>query len=130
MNHRPRGCEEGGGSSLDPIELELLRNGFLSICEEMAHALIRSSHSPNIKERRDCSCSLYTPSGEMAVQAEHIPIHLGVMPYALQGIRCLLRQCVCAPLAHDQVRLHARSPQRLEQTDPENGSCRAGNSNH
>src|SRR5438309_1242265 len=70
----------------DAITLELLRNSLLSICEEMAGALVRSSHSPNIKERRDCSCCIYTPEGEMAVQAEHIPIHLGVMPYALKGI--------------------------------------------
>lgn len=72
--------------SFDPITLELVRNTLLSICEEMAGALVRSSHSPNIKERRDCSCCLYLPTGEMAVQAEHIPIHLGVMPYALKGI--------------------------------------------
>src|SRR5688500_7845790 len=73
-------------SSLDPITVELIRNNFLSICDEMAESLVRSAHSPNIKERRDCSCGLYTASGEMAVQAEHIPIHLGVMPYALQHI--------------------------------------------
>ncbi len=74
------------GAASDPIVLELVRNSLLSVCEEMAEALVRSSHSPNIKERRDCSCSIYTPRGEMAVQAEHIPIHLGVMPYALGHI--------------------------------------------
>jgi N-methylhydantoinase B len=73
-------------ASLDPITIELIRNAFLSICEEMARSLIRSSHSPNIKERRDCSCCLYSERGEVAVQAEHIPVHLGVMPYALQHI--------------------------------------------
>lgn len=83
---RSPGLGDDGARPLDPIGLELVRNSFLSICEEMAEALVRSSHSPNIKERRDCSCSLYTPAGEMAVQAEHIPIHLGVMPYALSGI--------------------------------------------
>jgi N-methylhydantoinase B len=73
-------------SALDPITVELIRNSFSSICDEMAESLVRSSHSPNIKERRDCSCCLYSPAGDMAVQAEHIPIHLGVMPYALQAI--------------------------------------------
>ena len=71
---------------LDPIAVELVRNSFFSICDEMAESLIRSSHSPNIKERRDCSCSLYDIDGEMAVQAEHIPTHLGVMPQALRFI--------------------------------------------
>jgi len=74
------------GAALDPITIELIRNSLFSICDEMAESLIRSSHSPNIKERRDCSCCLYAPSGDMAVQAEHIPIHLGVMPYALRAI--------------------------------------------
>ncbi|MET3794706.1 hydantoinase B/oxoprolinase family protein [Aquamicrobium terrae] len=73
-------------SSLDGIEIELIRSSLQSICEEMAEALVRSSHSPNIKERRDCSCCLYSRDGEMAVQAEHIPIHLGVMANALSHI--------------------------------------------
>ena len=71
---------------LDPITIELIRNVFNATCNEMAESLIRSSHSPNIKERRDCSCSLYDVAGEMAVQAEHIPTHLGVMPQALRVI--------------------------------------------
>lgn len=77
---------EIGGLPLDPITLELIRNSFLSICEEMRGALVRSGHSTNIKERHDCSCSIYTGSGQMVVQAEHLPVHLGVMPYALKGI--------------------------------------------
>jgi 5-oxoprolinase (ATP-hydrolysing) len=36
--------------------------------------------SPNIKERADCSAALFTPDGELVVQAEHIPVHLGSMP--------------------------------------------------
>lgn len=73
-------------SPLDAIEIELIRSGLQSVCEEMAEGLIRSSQSPNIKERRDCSCCLYSRDGEMAVQAEHIPIHLGVMAEALTHI--------------------------------------------
>ncbi|TWG60593.1 MULTISPECIES: hydantoinase B/oxoprolinase family protein [unclassified Aminobacter] len=73
-------------SPLDAIEIELIRSGLQSVCEEMAEGLIRSSQSPNIKERRDCSCCLYSRDGEMAVQAEHIPIHLGVMAEAMLHI--------------------------------------------
>ena len=71
---------------LDAVSIELVRNGFHSICDEMAESLVRSSHSPNIKERRDCSCCLYTADGDIVVQAEHIPIHLGVMAVALRHI--------------------------------------------
>jgi len=81
-----RGNTAPAAEPLDPVTLELIRNSLLSVCEEMAEALVRSSHSPSIKERKDCSCGLYTAAGEMAVQAEHIPVHLGVMPYALKAV--------------------------------------------
>lgn len=76
----------GIAAPLDPIEIELVRYSFHSVCDEMVESLVRSSHSPNIKERRDCSCCLYTENGEIAVQAEHIPVHLGVMANALSAI--------------------------------------------
>jgi N-methylhydantoinase B/oxoprolinase/acetone carboxylase alpha subunit len=46
----------------------------------MGDVLRRSAYSPNIKERADCSAALFTASGELLVQAEHIPVHLGSMP--------------------------------------------------
>src|SRR5436190_11582719 len=53
----------------------------------MGAALVRSAHSANIKERRDCSTALFDPSGEMVMQAEHIPVHLGSMPEAVAAVR-------------------------------------------
>ena len=50
------------------------------MAEEMGAVLRRAAFSPNIKERADCSAALFTPSGELLVQAEHIPVHLGSMP--------------------------------------------------
>jgi N-methylhydantoinase B len=72
--------------SISAITLELTHNALLSICEEMMTAIVRSSRSPQITERRDCSCSLYTPAGEMVVQAQHVPIHLGIMPRAVRAV--------------------------------------------
>src|SRR5215210_3776398 len=46
----------------------------------MGAVLRRAAFSPNIKERADCSAALFTPDGELLVQAEHIPVHLGAMP--------------------------------------------------
>ena len=48
--------------------------------------LVRSAHSANIKERRDCSTALFDPAGEMVMQAEHIPVHLGAMPAAVAAV--------------------------------------------
>ena len=48
--------------------------------------LIRAAHSANIKERRDASCALFDPAGRMVMQAEHIPVHLGAMPAAVEAV--------------------------------------------
>jgi N-methylhydantoinase B len=56
-------------------------------CEEMGAVLVRASHSANIKERRDCSTALFEPGGEMVMQAEHIPVHLGSMPEAVAAVK-------------------------------------------
>jgi len=69
-------------SDLDPIALEIFKNLFISVAEEMGVTLGRTAYSPNIKERRDfsCACFLAEPAGQMIAQAAHIPVHLGAMP--------------------------------------------------
>ena len=71
---------------LDPIALQVVTGALRAACEEMGAVLVRSAHSANIKERRDCSTALFDPSGEMVMQAEHIPVHLGAMPAAVAAV--------------------------------------------
>ena len=71
---------------LDPISLQVLAGGLRAACDEMGAVLIRAAHSPNIKERRDCSTALFDAAGELVMQAEHIPVHLGSMPDAVAAI--------------------------------------------
>src|SRR2546422_1865125 len=52
----------------------------------MGVVLRRSSFSPNIKERKDFSCALFDALGQLVAQAEHIPVHLGAMPYSVQAV--------------------------------------------
>jgi N-methylhydantoinase B len=73
--------------SLDPITLQVMIGGLRAACEEMGAALIRSAYSANIKERRDCSTALFDAHGELVMQAEHIPVHLGSMPDAVAAVR-------------------------------------------
>jgi N-methylhydantoinase B len=73
-------------SGLDPITLQVLIGGLRAACDEMGAALIRSAYSANIKERHDCSTALFDPSGELVMQAEHIPVHLGSMPDAVAAV--------------------------------------------
>jgi N-methylhydantoinase B len=72
---------------LDPIELQVAVGALRAACEEMGEVLIRSAHSSNIKERRDASTALFDVRGEMVMQAEHIPVHLGAMPAAVAAVR-------------------------------------------
>src|SRR4051812_7341206 len=71
---------------LDAVELQVVSGALKAACEEMGAALVRSAHSANIKERRDCSTALFDPAGEMVMQAEHIPVHLGAMPAAVGAV--------------------------------------------
>jgi N-methylhydantoinase B/oxoprolinase/acetone carboxylase alpha subunit len=69
----------------DPITLEVFRNLFYSVAEEMGVTLCRTSFSPNIKERRDYSCAIFDADGRMVAQGEHMPVHLGSMPTSVEA---------------------------------------------
>jgi N-methylhydantoinase B len=73
-------------SGLDPVALQVMTGALRAACDEMGAVLIRSAHSPNITERHDCSTALFDPAGELVMQAEHIPVHLGSMPDAVAAI--------------------------------------------
>ena len=71
---------------VDPISLEIVKNALQSVAEEMGATLIRAAYSTNIKDRRDCSCAIYDRNGELVAQAEHIPLHLGLMANAVKKV--------------------------------------------
>jgi N-methylhydantoinase B/oxoprolinase/acetone carboxylase alpha subunit len=71
--------------TLDPAALQVLISRLTGVAEEMGAVLRRAAFSPNIKERADCSAALFTADGEMLVQAEHIPVHLGSMPASVRA---------------------------------------------
>ena len=72
---------------LDPVTLQVMLGGLRAVCEEMGAVLVRAAHSANIKERRDASTALFDATGQMVMQAEHIPVHLGAMPDAVAAVR-------------------------------------------
>jgi N-methylhydantoinase B len=74
-------------NTVDPITTEVIGSALSSIVEEMGEALIRASHSTNIKERRDCSTALFDLDGNTLCQAEHIPVHLGSFLGLIDHIR-------------------------------------------
>src|ERR671930_1173502 len=72
--------------ALDPVTLQVLVGALRAACDEMGAVLVRAAHSANIKERRDCSTALFDAAGELVMQAEQIPVHLGSMPDAVAAV--------------------------------------------
>jgi N-methylhydantoinase B len=72
---------------MDPVTLQVMASALRGVAEEMEAALVRSAHSPNITERRDCSTAVFDADGRMVVQAAAIPVHLGAMPEAVAAVR-------------------------------------------
>lgn len=73
----------------DPAEIAIFNALLSSVAEEMGVTLGRTAHSANIKERRDYSCAVFSPSGDLVAQAAHIPVHLGAMPTSIRAVRSL-----------------------------------------
>jgi N-methylhydantoinase B len=74
----------------DSITLQLVSNSLLYASEEMGLALRNSAYSPNIKERMDHSAAVFDARGRLLAQAEHIPVHLGSLPW---GLKNLIEHC-------------------------------------
>ncbi len=70
----------------DLITRELVASSLYYASEEMGIALRNSSYSPNIKERMDHSAALFDYESRLLAQAEHIPVHLGSLPWGLRNI--------------------------------------------
>lgn len=70
----------------DPVMLEIFNNQFAGIAEQMGITLRNTASSVNVKERLDFSCALFTATGDLVVNAPHIPVHLGAMS---ETVKCL-----------------------------------------
>ena len=73
-------------TAADPVMLEIFNNLFASIAEQMGITLQRTSFSTNVKERLDFSCAIFSPQGDLVVNAPHIPVHLGAMGETVKRI--------------------------------------------
>jgi len=85
--------ESAGGATVsvvdvvaDPVMLEIFNNQFAAIAEQMGITLRNTSSSVNVKERLDFSCALFTPAGDLVVNAPHMPVHLGAMAETVKRI--------------------------------------------
>ncbi len=78
-------------SRTNSVDLEIFRNLFVSIADEMGAVLRKTAFSANIKERRDYSCAVYGKAGETIAMGDHMPVHLGAMPLSVQHVLAAFR---------------------------------------
>ncbi len=69
---------------MNPITAAIIASALAYASEEMGLAIRNAAYSPNIKERLDHSCALFDAAGNLIAQAEHIPVHLGSLPWGLR----------------------------------------------
>ena len=72
--------------TVDPVQLELIKNALGSIADEMALTVVRTSRSGVLKDNMDFSTALCAADGQMLAQGLTLPIHLGSVPDAMAGI--------------------------------------------
>lgn len=77
---------------IDTVTTEIIGGALTYASEEMGIAVRNSAYSPNIKERLDHSCALFDARGRLIAQAEHIPVHLGSLPWGLRTTLGLVRR--------------------------------------
>jgi N-methylhydantoinase B len=70
----------------DPIRLEIFKNLYQFIAEQMGIVLQNTAASVNIKERLDFSCAIFDRSGLLVANAPHIPVHLGSMSESVHSL--------------------------------------------
>lgn len=70
----------------EPIRLEIFKNRFQFIAEEMGIILQNTATSVNIKERLDFSCAIFDQHGDLVANAPHIPVHLGSMSASVHSL--------------------------------------------
>jgi 5-oxoprolinase (ATP-hydrolysing) len=73
-------------ATADPVMLEVFNNQFAGIARQMGVTLRNTASSVNVKERLDFSCAVFTPGGDLVVNAPHIPVHLGAMGDTVRNI--------------------------------------------
>ncbi|MCA9268639.1 MAG: hydantoinase B/oxoprolinase family protein, partial [Planctomycetales bacterium] len=82
----PAASDANAAAEADPVLLEIFNNQLAAIAEQMGITLRNTASSVNVKERLDFSCAVFTPEGELVVNAPHIPVHLGAMGITVRAV--------------------------------------------
>ena len=71
---------------VDPITASVIQHRLVAISEEMGEAMLRTSYSQILNSSRDFSTAICGAKGRLIAQAEHIPVHVGALPWAVKAV--------------------------------------------
>src|SRR5207249_9353191 len=72
---------------LDPVTVSVLTHRFEAIVQEMGEAMLRTAYSQILNSSRDFSTAICDAGARLCAQAEHVPIHVGAIPWAVESVR-------------------------------------------
>jgi N-methylhydantoinase B len=81
-------------AAIDPITVSVIQHRLHAIVAEMGEAMLRTSYSQILNSSRDFSTAVCDPGGRLLAQAEHVPIHVGALPWAVQSVRSFFGETV------------------------------------
>ncbi len=71
---------------VDPVTLEIVRNGLKAIAQRITRRMIRSANSFIVKEMEDCSASILDARGQLLAEEAGPPIQLNTVGVCLKTI--------------------------------------------
>src|SRR5882724_8472317 len=71
---------------LDAITAEVIAHRLRAASEEMMATLVKTSYSPNIKERRDCSTGIFDAQGRLLALTAIAPLHLSSLIGTIENV--------------------------------------------
>ena len=72
-------------NNLDPITLEVVTEGLISVVREMRATVFLTARSVAIYEARDFSCGLFDAKGQVVAQSEDIGSHVVPLPWSVES---------------------------------------------
>ena len=73
-------------ATVDRVTVSVIQHRLLAIAEEMGEAMLRTAYSQILNSSRDFSTAICDLDGRLIVQAEHVPIHVGALPWAARAV--------------------------------------------
>jgi len=84
VDNRGGGGQHAGMS--DPVTTAVLQNRLNAIAEETGEAMLRTSYSQILNSSRDFSIGIIDARARLIALADHIPVHVGALPWAVLAV--------------------------------------------